>query len=114
MNWTIPALVKAAQLSGDGELDFRLAQSYANTDNWEGAATSAKSGISKGGLKRPDQANTLLGMALYEMGRFNESIAAFRQAGKDKRSGAVAAQWITHIEKEKERVKALAAARRRG
>lgn len=109
----IPALVEAARLSGDGELDIRLAQSYLNTDNWEGAAESARAGIAKGGLRRPDQAHTILGMALYEMERYNEALAAFREAAKDRRSATVATQWIQHIEKEKDRVKQLADARAR-
>ncbi|MEL7451060.1 MAG: tetratricopeptide repeat protein [Pseudomonadota bacterium] len=110
----IPALVEAARLSGDGELDVRLAQSYLNTDNWEGAVDAAKSGIAKGGVKRVDQANMILGMALYELERYNEALRAFREAAKDSRSAKVGAQWVQHIEKEKERVKQLADARRRG
>ncbi|MEM9058271.1 MAG: tetratricopeptide repeat protein, partial [Pseudomonadota bacterium] len=109
----IPALREAARLSGDGELDVRLAQSYLNTENWDGAVTSVRAGISKGGLRRRDQAHTILGMALYEQEKFNEALNAFREAAKDPRSSKVAAQWVQHIEKEKERVKQLAEARRR-
>ncbi len=106
----VPALIQAALLSGDGELDIRLAQSYLNLDNYEAAVDAARAGLDKGGLKRSDTANLLLGMALYNLERYNEAKAAFRIARNDQRSNRSAAQWIAHVTNEQARQEQLRAA----
>lgn len=99
----IPALVNAAKVSDDGELDVRLANAYFNLRQWRASIDSSRAGIKKGGLKRSDQANILLGMALYNADRYSQAIDAFRLARRDDRSSRMASQWINHITSERAR-----------
>ena len=103
----IPTLTRAAQLSDDGELDIRLARAYANLGRWSDAADAATRAISKGGLRRNDQANILLGMSLYNLERYPQAISAFRVAGEDQRSRNDASRWIAHIDSERQRQASL-------
>jgi len=103
----IPTLTRAAQLSDDGELDIRLARSYANLGQWSNAVDAATRAISKGGLRRTDQANILLGMSLYNLDRYPQAITAFRAAGEDQRSRKDASRWIAHIDNERQRQASL-------
>jgi len=106
----IPALIQAARLSDDGELDVRLAQAYFNLDDLEAAVNAARAGLDKGGLKRTDTANLLLGMALYNLERYADAKRAFRAAQRDQRSSRTAAQWIQHVSNEEARQEELRAA----
>jgi len=99
----IPALKEAARLSDDGELDVRLANSYLNTGEYDECVKSVTTGIRKGGLKSPDNAQISLGMCLYNQRRYDDAIQAFRNAAKTQRSRRVANQWISVIEADVER-----------
>jgi tetratricopeptide (TPR) repeat protein len=103
----IPPLKQAANLSKDGDLDVRLAQAYLNLDKYKEAITALETGLKKGGVKRRDTANVMLGLANFELQRFNASIRAFSEASKDKRSRKTAAQWLGHVKNEQARKKQL-------
>jgi tetratricopeptide (TPR) repeat protein len=103
----IPTLIQAARLSDDGELDIRLARAYANLGQWSQAVDAATQAIAKGGLRRSDQANILLGMSLYNLDRYPQAISAFSAARKDERSRRDAARWIAHIGSEQQRQASL-------
>lgn len=100
-------LQQAARLSKDGELDMRLAQAYINLYRYDEAVKSLQTAFKKGGLKRSDQANIMLGLALFETQKFEASIEAFRAASKDKRSRKAAETWLGYVNSEKERKKQL-------
>ncbi len=97
----IPALIRAADMSANGELDILLAQSYINLADWEQAAKSARKGIGKGGLPRQDQAYVMLGQVLFYMNAFDESRDAFEQASRDDRSRNLANRWLKYVDSEK-------------
>ena len=103
----IEPLKRAANLSKDGDLDVRLAQAYLNLDKYKEAISSLETGLKKGGVKRRDTANVMLGLANFELQRFNASIKAFTNASKDKRSKKTATQWLGHVRNEKARKKQL-------
>lgn len=103
----IPPLKQAAGLSKDGDLDIRLAQAYINLDMYKEAVDAIETGLKKGGVKRRDTANVMLGLANFELQRFDSSIKAFAEARKDKRSRKTADQWLTHVKSEKARKKEL-------
>lgn len=104
---SIAPLKKAAGLSKDGELDVRLASAYFNLDRYKEAVAALNRGIKKGKLKRADVAYIHLGMALFELKRFNSSMKAFTEAAKDKRSRKSASQWRKYVESERDREKQL-------
>jgi len=110
----IPALSRAADLADDGVLDVRLAQSHQNLAQWQDCVDAARSGMRKGDLRRPDQANMILGACLFELGEFNEARTAFEIAEKDSRSRVGARSWIQYVNAEEDRERQLEQALRRG
>jgi tetratricopeptide (TPR) repeat protein len=104
----IPPLARAAKLSEEGELEVRLAQSHINLEQWDEAAAAIRRGLKKGGVKRPDTANMLLGIALFNLQQLQQARDAFTEARDDRRSAKSAAQWITYIDSERARLEALA------
>lgn len=99
----IPALQEAARLSDDGELDVRLGNAHLNLAQYGECVSAVESGIRKGGLKSPDNAQISLGMCLYNQARYNDAIAAFREAGKASRSRRISNQWISVIQSDIDR-----------
>jgi tetratricopeptide (TPR) repeat protein len=99
----IPALTEAARLSTDGELDVRLGNALLNTGKYEDCVKSVRTGIRKGGLKSPDNAQISLGMCLYNLRQYQAAINAFRESGKTARSRRVSNQWINVIRADIER-----------
>ncbi len=96
----IPPLERAADISKDGELYVRLAQAHINLENWGAAATAVREALRLGGLKRDDQANIMLGMALFNQKRLEQARRAFEVAQRDNRSRRAAEQWIAYVDSE--------------
>jgi len=96
----IPPLRRAADLSNDGDLYVRLAQSHVNLDQWSEAENAIQNAIRIGDLKRTDQAYILLGMALLNQGKLEQAADAFNRAARDNRSTGAANQWIQFVESE--------------
>jgi tetratricopeptide (TPR) repeat protein len=96
----IPPLERAAELSGDGDLYVRLAQAHINLENWRDAADAIRQALKAGGLKRTDQANIMLGMALFNQKNLEQARRAFERAAADERSARAATQWINYVESE--------------
>ena len=95
---SIPALQKAAQLSGDGTLDLRLGNAYLNLGRYAECINTIKNGLRKGGLKNPDHAYISLGMCHFNQQEYSAAIKAFQQAAKTPASGKTARQWIEVME----------------
>ena len=104
---SIPMMEKAAAKSDEGELYVRLGNVYLDGDQFAKAADSVSKGLKKGGVKRPDQARLVLGMAYFNLGEYNKARKAFRDAGKDERSEKYARQWISYVTSEEERQREL-------
>jgi tetratricopeptide (TPR) repeat protein len=96
----IPPLREAAAMSDDGELYVRLAQSHINLEQWKDAQASVEKGLTMGGLKRDDQANIMLGMALFNQKLLERARVAFQRAQGDSRSKRAAGQWIAYVDSE--------------
>ena len=106
----IPALQRAAGMSDDGELEVILAQAHINLDQLVEAVEALRSALRKGGLRRADQAQVMLGQTLFDLERFEEARDAFVAAQSDSRSGQLASQWLTYIDRELDRREQLATA----
>ena len=104
---SIPMMEKAAAKSDEGELYVRLGNVYLDGDQFAKAADSVSKGLKKGGVKRPDQARLVLGMAYFNLGEYNKARKSFRDAGKDERSEKYAKQWISYVTSEEERQREL-------
>ena len=107
----IPALKEAARLSDDGELDVRLGNAYLNTAEYSDCAAAVRSGLNKGGLKSPDNAQISLGMCLYNLRQYGDAKTAFQAAGKTERSRKIAQQRAQVIDAELARNEAIRQAR---
>ncbi len=106
----IPPLQRAAQLSDDGDLYVRLAQSYLNLERHVEAVEALRAGLAKGGVRRPGDAQVMLGMSLYELDRLDQARSAFRVASNYEANERTARQWINHIGNEENRRAELARA----
>ncbi len=100
---SIPPMLKAAVMSDTGELYIRVAQSYQNLDKWQDAADAVRKGLKKGGLKRNDTAQLMLGMALFNQQKLTQARKHFRLAKADGRSKKVATQWLAYVDSEVKR-----------
>ncbi|MCH8227608.1 MAG: hypothetical protein IIC63_04245, partial [Proteobacteria bacterium] len=65
-------------------------------------------GLKLGGLKRDDQANIMLGMALFNQKRLTQARRAFERANRDNRSKRTAGQWIKYVDSEIRRAELMA------
>ncbi len=99
----IPALRAAADISEDGELDIRLANSLLNLGRYDECVTAARSGLQKGELRKPADAQITLGMCLYNTQAYGDASGAFRESMRDTRYLLIAQQWLTVIDREVER-----------
>jgi len=102
----IGALTRAAELSDDGELDARIAQSHANLGQWELSVAAARTALSRG-VENPHELHVLLGMALFELGRFDEAKTAFTEAQRDPEGRTTATRWLAYVEREQARLNEL-------
>ena len=100
---SIPALQEAARLSEEGELNLRLGNAHLNLSQYSECVAAIKEGVRKGGIRSPDNAQISLGMCLYNLKEYQDSITAFREAGKSQRSSRISRQWISVIESDLER-----------
>ena len=80
MDRAVGAIDKLAQISEDGEYYHRKAMLLNETGDWEGVVESCRLAVEKGGLERPGEVWVLQGVALAELGRFDEAIEAFENA----------------------------------
>jgi tetratricopeptide (TPR) repeat protein len=103
----IPPLRRAAELSRDGELYVRLAQSHINLEEWDKAAEAIETGLRLGGIDREDTANILLGMALFNQKKLSLARNAFEKAVSDRRSRRTAQQWIAYVDSELRRAELM-------
>ena len=91
----IPAMEEAAAKSDKGELYARLGNVYLDGDQFKKAITAINKGLSRGGVKRPDTARLVLGMAYFNDKQYDKAREAFQAAGRDERSAKYADQWIS-------------------
>jgi len=111
----IPYLEQAAAASDNGEIALRLAYVYMNRYLYNEAAASVQTALKKGGLKKPVDAQFLLGQAQFHAGAFEaarSSLAAVVKAakqGEDERLFKQASQWLRFIDSEIKRQKEIKA-----
>jgi tetratricopeptide (TPR) repeat protein len=102
----VEALTQAAALTDDGEVYARLAMTYANLDAWDKTVEAARRAL-RSGIRDPHDLQVTLGMALFQLERFDEAKDAFRQAQKAPESRATATKWINYIDTEQKRLREL-------
>ncbi len=103
----IPPMQRAAEQSEKGELYIRLAQSYLNLEQWSKAVKAIEQGLKKGGIKKPDTANIMLGTALFNLKELGKARKAFTTvaASKTKGNSKTAKTWLAFLNSEIRRSK---------
>jgi len=107
MRQSLNPLRIAAEMSDDGQLYQKLGQVYMQLDDFKNAAKFLGLALKKGGLKRSDSVAFYKGMSHFNLGELDKAKKSFEQAAKDKRSRKQARKWISHLSKEKERLKQI-------
>jgi tetratricopeptide (TPR) repeat protein len=102
----IVSLGKAAEISDDGELYARLAQTHANLNQWEQSLAAAGTALDKG-VKSPQDLHLMRGMGYFELGRYTEAKAAFGEAQKSEQSRDKATRWLAYVQSEEARLAEL-------
>jgi tetratricopeptide (TPR) repeat protein len=103
----IPAMEEAAARSEDGELYTRLGNIYLDGDEFKKAIDAITKGLARGGVKRPDTARLVLGMAYFNDKQYEKAREAFKAAGRDERSAKFSKQWIQYMDSELDRQRQL-------
>lgn len=99
----IADMEQAAAKSEEGELYARLGNIYLDSDQHSKAIVAINKGLSRGGIKRPDTARLVLGMAYFNDKQYDKAREAFKAAGRDERSAKYAQQWIQYLDSELDR-----------
>jgi tetratricopeptide (TPR) repeat protein len=99
---SLPPLVKAAELSVDGNLFMRLGQVYLQREAWLDAAASLEKAVEKGELKNPGNAELLLGIAYYNGDQVAQARSSFERARNHDESRKEAEGWVAHMRRELE------------
>ena len=94
----LPADAAAAAKNPKGEVDVKVGLGFYSLGEWDQTVAAVQRGLAKGGVKRADDANMLLGAALIELGKYAEAKAAFTAAaaggGADSYMKRLAGLWI--------------------
>jgi hypothetical protein len=100
---SLPVDEKTAAKSPKGELDAKVALGYYSLGDWNKALEVAQRGLSKGGVKRADDAELLAGSALVELGRLADAKAAFERAAAAAAPGSymgrLARLWSAYVDR---------------
>jgi hypothetical protein len=91
---TIDKQDAAAKAKPTGDSDVKLGAAYLSYDQTEKAIEAIKRGVAKGGVKDPDEAGLLLGMAYLRMGNKAEAANAFRTVTQNPLMARVAKFWL--------------------
>ena len=112
----IPVLQDAAKLSDDGKIFDQLSYVFLEADRYTDCVSAANSALDKGGVRKKQSTYFVRGLCLYNQDKLNEARGSFvscrNEARKeeDETNTRTCLQWITFIDREKDRQARLAAA----
>lgn len=112
----IPVLEDAAKLSDDGKIFDQLAYVYLEADRYADCVRSSNSALDKGGVRKKQSTYFVRGLCFYNQDNLNEARGSFvscrneARAKEDEQNQRTCLQWITFIDREKDRQAQLAAA----
>lgn len=112
----IPVLQDAAKLSDDGKIFDQLAYVLLEADRYEECVSSANNALDKGGVRKKQSTYFVRGLCLYNQNKLNEARGSFvscrneSRKVEDETNQRTCLQWITFIDREKDRQALLAAA----
>ena len=96
----IQPLRRAAELSESGQLFERVAEIYVQREDWGSATEVLRLAFAKGKLKKPGNAQILMGLSLYKQNKVGDARSWFERAREQAESREEADAWLKHIEEE--------------
>lgn len=96
-------LARAARMSGDGELYYRLGRIYMTMREWADAVEPLREALDSGDVEREDQVLELLARAYMNLHQYEEGLEAARRIGDYEEGADKAQNWITLVESERDR-----------
>lgn len=94
----------AAAKNPKGEVEVKVGLGYYSKGDYARTVELVRNGLARGGVTRVDDAQLLLGAALFELGRVDEARAAFEAAaaaaGSNSLLGHVAGLWLARLSRE--------------
>ena len=96
------AMYKAAELSSDGTMHYRLGRALYDLERWKAAVEALATALKKKGLKQPEMAQLLLGIAAYRAGDDKLSRLALEQALRDQGTRDQAKWWLSKLDSTSE------------
>lgn len=112
----IPVLEDAAKLADDGRIYDRLAYVYLEADRYPDCVRSANGALEKGGVRKRQTTYLVRGLCQYNQDKLNDARGSFvscrneSRREEDSTNQRTCLQWITFIDREKDRLAKLAAA----
>lgn len=112
----IPVLQDAAKLADDGKIYDQLAYVFLEADRYKECVSSANNALDKGGIRKKQSTYFVRGLCLYNQDKLNEARGSFvscrneSRKVEDNQNQRTCLQWITFIDREKDRQAKLAAA----
>ncbi len=98
----VSVIDQLAPLKGNGQLFLQKAQIYNERNDWSNVVSSCDQALAGGGLTKPGVAYVLKGMALAELGQFDDALATLESAkGFDDSSRRQATGWIEFVNDRK-------------
>lgn len=89
----LPVAERDAAKSPTGQGDVALGLAYSSFGQYQKAVEALTRGLQKGGVRDPDQAQMVLGIAQIKLGNQTEALKAFEQISADPQMQDVARLW---------------------
>ena len=90
---SLPSIEKEAQKSATGQGSVALGMAYSSFGQYDKAIAALTEGLQKGGVRDPDQAQIMLGIANLKLGKKAEAVKAFEQVAAASDLNDVARLW---------------------
>lgn len=101
-NKAITPLERAAKMSDEGKLSYRLGQAYLQEEQWSEAEVALAQSLDKKGLSDDDEGMVwmLIGITQLERERFTASKRSMQRAARFKNTKKDAEQWIRFLDQK--------------
>ena len=93
----LPNEEKKAAEAATGQEEVLVGEDYIGYGRYADAIAAIESGLKKGGVKNPDQAQMALGIAYYNNKQKDQARAAFKKVSESSDLKRIADLWILHI-----------------
>ena len=90
-------LKQSAELSGDGETYYQLAQAFSELNLWNQSIESLKRALDDKTIKNPGACYLLMGIAFTELDEYARAEQAFNQSLLDQKTQDEAQRWILYL-----------------